>query len=107
MQLVARWDRGAYLLAGETWIALNMDDQTQIGPLPEYTHVAFSVRMEELGALKERLLHAGASVWQEPRDDRSFYFTDPDGHKLELHTSDLETRLAEFLDDPPDGFELQ
>jgi catechol 2,3-dioxygenase-like lactoylglutathione lyase family enzyme len=33
----------AYLLAGEMWIALTLDAQARQEPLPEYTHIAFTV----------------------------------------------------------------
>jgi glutathione S-transferase fosA5 len=106
MRLIARWKRGAYLLAGPTWIALNVDEHAREGPSAEYSHVAFSVSPERLGPLRARIEEAGATVWQAGRDERSFYFLDPDGHRLELHTSDLTTRLEEFAADPPEGFEV-
>jgi glutathione S-transferase fosA5 len=106
MRMVARWKRGAYLLAGPIWIALNVDERACSEVSDENSHVAFSVAHNQMASLSGRIRQAGATVWQEGRDARSFYFTDPDGHKLELHNSNLPIRLAEFTDDPPEGFEI-
>lgn len=101
---VARWDTGAYLAAGEHWITLILDPATREGPLPEYTHLAFSVSANSLAKVSERLREAGAEVWQvNATEGISFYFTDPDGHKLEIRTSGLAARLAADRREPPAG----
>jgi catechol 2,3-dioxygenase-like lactoylglutathione lyase family enzyme len=104
MRLVARWDRGAYLLAGSTWIALNTDPAEGAMRLGDDSHIAFSVEFDELGPLSQRIVAAGPTIWRRSTNDHSFYFTDPDGHKLELHGSDLDQRLAEYSVSPPEGF---
>jgi hypothetical protein len=39
--------------------------------------------------------------WQENRSEgASLYFLDPDGHKLEIHAGDWQTRLAAMKQDP-------
>ena len=88
-----RGPRSAYLEAGTLWLALVCDDTVRHGPLPEYSHVALNVDAAELPLAKERLIQAGVSRWQEAERDDSFYFLDPDGHKLELHSGDLRGRL--------------
>jgi catechol 2,3-dioxygenase-like lactoylglutathione lyase family enzyme len=40
---LARWSKGAYLLAGDFWLCLTLDERTHSSPLPEYSHIAFSV----------------------------------------------------------------
>lgn len=99
---VARWYKGAYLEAGSDWICLNLDPKTRIEPLPEYTHLAFSVDPDDFADAVERLHTAGAPCWQENRSPgESFYFLDPDGHKLELHVGSLESRLKALRESPP------
>lgn len=90
-----RW-RGAdsaYLEAGSLWLALVVDSEMKRGGSPGYSHAAFTVAAAELPQWIERLTGAGAVRWQEADRPDSFYFLDPDGHKLELHAGDLEGRL--------------
>jgi catechol 2,3-dioxygenase-like lactoylglutathione lyase family enzyme len=102
MRPVARWYKGAYLEAGSDWVCLSLDDATRSGSLPEYTHVAFTVEPEEFSASVERLLEAGVECWQENRTPgESFYFLDPNGHKLEIHVSNLRERLKALREKPP------
>jgi hypothetical protein len=66
-----------------------------VGPLPEYTHVAFSVAGDAFDAVATRLRASGATEWQpNSSEGESLYFCDPDGHKLEVHVGDWRTRLA-------------
>ena len=83
----------AYLEAGTLWLALVVDADARRGPLPEYSHAAFSVSQSDLPLLAERLARANVTRWQEAGNSDSFYFLDPDGHKLELHCGDLRSRL--------------
>ncbi|OGV79795.1 MAG: glutathione transferase [Lentisphaerae bacterium RIFOXYB12_FULL_65_16] len=86
----------AYVLAGPAWIALTLDSHARTEPLPEYTHIAFSVSQDDFAPMKARLEAAGARKWQENRTEGdSYYFLDPNGHKLEIHTTDLQTRIAD------------
>jgi catechol 2,3-dioxygenase-like lactoylglutathione lyase family enzyme len=99
---VARWYKGAYVQAGGSWICLTLDESTRIGPLPEYTHVAFNVPQDGFAELVGRLREAGAVCWQENHSEgESYYFLDPDGHKLEIHTTGLKERVAALKARPP------
>ncbi len=101
---VARAPGTAYLVAGELWLALVEDQAARPGPLPEYTHLAFTVTAEDLAVLRERLRAAGAVEWQTNRTEgESLYFLDPTGHKLELHVGDLSSRLAALGVERPYG----
>ncbi|MDQ3386452.1 MAG: VOC family protein [Actinomycetota bacterium] len=103
-QPVARWSSGAYLLAGEVWITLLCAETRSDNESSDYTHVAFSVFEAEFDDVAERVRRSGARTWQENQTQgHSLYFTDPDGHKLELATSTLAARLAADRDDPPEG----
>lgn len=94
LRLVARWNKGAYLLAGSVWIALNVDEECRKEPVQDYTHIAFNVLSMDYLKLKKQLENAGVKTFKENTSEGdSFYFLDPDGHKLELHYNTLEHRL--------------
>jgi len=104
---VARWARGAYLKAGDGWICLSLDADTRDGMLPEYTHLAFSISKASFRECAGHVRARGAALWKTNESEgQSLYFLDPDGHKLELHVGDLESRLAALRDHPYDGLEL-
>ncbi len=94
LKLVAHWDRGAYLMAGNIWIALNLDEKEITERNPDYSHIAFNVLSTEYPKLKNRLMEAGVKTFKNNTSEgESFYFLDPDGHKLELHYNSIEDRL--------------
>lgn len=106
MRLHARWDGGAYLSCGELWLCLSLDDQRRNTPSEEsdYTHYAFSVAEADFATMAERLAQAGTVVWKDNRSEgASYYFLDPDGHKLELHVGSLAQRLAACRERPYQG----
>lgn len=107
LRAVARWPKGVYLLAGDLWVVLVLDEHARVMALPEYTHIAFTVPALEFEALSHRIRSSAAEVWQENRTEgASLYFVDPNGHKLEIHASDLKTRLAKLQEDLLEGFEV-
>lgn len=98
---VAKWLRGAYLTAGDDWVCLTLDEQTREGPSPEYTHFAFSVDESSFTDFAEIIREGGLSIWKEDESEGdSLYFLDPDGHKLEIHTGDLASRLNSLRQQP-------
>jgi catechol 2,3-dioxygenase-like lactoylglutathione lyase family enzyme len=104
---VAKWPLGAYLLAGDLWIALVFDERLRAAVLPEYTHIAFTVAPADFAALSARIVAAGASIWQPNQTEGdSLYFLDPNGHKLEIHASDLQTRIRTAKEAPWAGLEF-
>src|SRR5437667_7421017 len=104
---IARWPKGAYLLAGDFWVCLVLDEETRETALPEYTHVAFTVGPQDFDAMSARIRSSGARIWQENRTEgASLYFLDPNGHKLEIHASDLEVRLTAAREHPWEGLEI-
>ena len=102
MKPMARWYKGAYILAGGLWVTLTLDDRTRAAPLPEYSHVAFTVAEEDFPVLERRIRESGASIWQANHSEgASLYFLDPDHHKLEIHRSDLEARWRALKQQAP------
>ncbi|HEX5514181.1 MAG TPA: glutathione transferase, partial [Gammaproteobacteria bacterium] len=46
-------------------------------------------------------------IWKDNKSEGdSLYFLDPDGHKLEIHVGDLESRLAALREKPYEGLQL-
>ena len=94
LRLDATWDHGAYLSLPGLWLCLSLDPARPSVPAAEYTHVAFTVGADDFTALVQRLRAAGVAEWRDNRSEgASFYFLDPDGHKLEAHVGDLASRL--------------
>jgi catechol 2,3-dioxygenase-like lactoylglutathione lyase family enzyme len=103
---IAKWKNEAYFKAGDTWLALNYDERVTTSIRNDYSHIAFTCLDAEFRELKAKLLNYGSSEWSENKSEgESFYFTDPDGHKLEIHVGDLDSRLKEMQDNPWDTFE--
>lgn len=95
-QLHATWRSGAYLSLGDLWLCLSLDPSRSPQPAPDYTHYALSIAVDKFDIFLERLRNYRVVQWKENRSEgKSFYFLDPDGHKLEVHVGDLDSRLAQ------------
>ncbi len=94
LHLDATWDTGAYLSLPGLWLCLSLDPQRSTAPAADYTHYAFTADAGHFSALVHRLRAAGVPEWRDNHSEgASFYFLDPDGHKLEAHVGDLASRL--------------
>lgn len=94
LRLEAKWDKGAYLSLPGLWLCLSLDPLRNPEPAADYTHYAFSISAENFPLLLARLHAAQVAPWRDNRSEGdSFYFLDPDGHKLEVHVGDLASRL--------------
>ena len=104
LKLDATWDSGAYLSLPGLWLCLSLDPLRESKPGADYTHYAFTVGSSEFAALVSRLRAAEVQEWRDNRSEgASFYFLDPDGHKLEAHVGDLASRLLACRDNPYAG----
>lgn len=104
---LARWQTGAYLLAGELWLCLSVDEKTKPCPHPEYTHIAFSIREAEFSNVKQRIDDCGITQWKvNTSEGLSLYILDPDNNKLELHVSCWRDRLRHMQEHPYQGMIL-
>lgn len=98
LQVHVVWEAGAYLTAGSLWLCLSLDEPSE---KTDYTHFAFSVDAEAFKSFCESLINKGVTQWKENSSEGdSLYFLDPDGHKLEIHTGNLESRLDTLREKP-------
>ncbi len=98
---LVKWARGAYFLIEEThfWFCLSVDKKRISHEC--YTHYAFAVDEKNFEKMKTRLLENGVFSFQKNSSSgESFYFLDPDGHKLEIHTGSAQDRLKAKKNDP-------
>jgi len=96
-----KWDNGAYLSVGELWFCLSIDAPC---PKSDYTHIAFDIAPNEFEAFAKRVISFGVEVWKENNSEgQSLYILDPDGHKLEIHSGSLQSRLASLKTEPYSG----
>jgi catechol 2,3-dioxygenase-like lactoylglutathione lyase family enzyme len=106
-RLAARWDAGAYLMVGDLWLCLSLDPNRALGKHPDYTHFAFSVEQDEFEGLTDLLRSRKVVEWKiNSSEGDSFYFLDPDGHRLELHVGTLDSRLEQCRRKPYAGMEF-
>lgn len=104
LQLKARWNTGAYLMAGDLWLCLAIDEAV---PAKDYTHYAFSISGNDFEHWQNKLQRAGVRQWKKNHSEGdSIYLLDPDGHQLELHVGDVWSRLSSIKNLPYDGLEL-
>ncbi|WP_019504049.1 VOC family protein [Pleurocapsa sp. PCC 7319] len=98
---LAKWKRGAYLLAGDFWLCLSLDANTKNKISSEYTHIAFSVSPESLNHYRQNIVRLNLKLWKENTSEGdSIYILDPDNHKLELHVGNWQTRLVATKQNP-------
>jgi len=104
LRVEATWDTGAYLSLPGLWVCLSLDAQRSSEPSVDYTHYAFSLAEADFSSFVQKLKVAKVQEWRDNRSEgASFYFLDPDGHKLEAHVGDLASRLAACRRKPYSG----
>ena len=90
---LCKWDKGAYFLVGEMWFCINYDENT--AHTQDYTHIAFNVMQNDFENIKNKIIASNAVVFKNNvSEGDSLYFYDPDGHKLEIHVGNWQTRIA-------------
>ncbi|CAI8900441.1 Glutathione transferase FosA [Pseudomonas sp. IT-347P] len=104
LRVEATWDTGAYLSLPGLWWCLSLDPLRKAEASVDYTHYAFSLDAADFSGFVQRLKAANVQEWRDNRSEgASFYFLDPDGHKLEAHVGDLASRLAACRQKPYAG----
>ncbi|SFI82891.1 metallothiol transferase FosB [Thermoflavimicrobium dichotomicum] len=106
-KLLVKGEKTAYFDLDGLWLALNVQKEIPRNEIHHsYTHIAFTVTDEEIPLWEEKLQKYGVPILEgRKRDDRekqSIYFTDPDGHKFEVHTGTREDRIQYYKDTKKD-----
>jgi catechol 2,3-dioxygenase-like lactoylglutathione lyase family enzyme len=97
----ARWDKGVYLTLGDIWFCLSCDE---VKPSQDYCHIALDIAETDFNAFAEKLRGVKVIEWkQNTSEGHSLYFLDPDGHKLEVHSGNLQSRLESLKAQPYQG----
>ena len=100
----AKWNAGAYLLLGELWLCLSLETADKSN---DYTHYALTVSADAFAPLAELLRSKQvAERKMNTCEGESLYFRDPDGHKLEIHCGNIESRLDYCRRHPYAGMEF-
>jgi len=103
LSAVVRWNTGAYLSLGDLWLCLSVGNTS---PAQDYSHIAFSVAEHDFDLFCAGLENAGVINWKSNSSEgASYYLLDPDGHKLEVHVGDLQTRLRSLKQKPYEGLQ--
>ncbi|MED4729184.1 metallothiol transferase FosB [Aneurinibacillus migulanus] len=102
--LLVQGERMAYFDLQGIWLALNVQEdipRTEI--THSYTHIAFTVDEQDFPVYVQRLQKLGVTIREGRSRDKaeaqSVYFTDPDGHLFEFHTSNREQRIQHYKDE--------
>lgn len=99
-----KWKRGAYFLAGDIWFCLSLNKSKVDLSHSDYRHLAFSVSLHDFESMKNNLISNGSREWStNTSEGDSFYFLDPDGHHLEIHVGNWESRLKSAKDKTWEG----
>ncbi|MDA0384295.1 fosfomycin resistance glutathione transferase [Vibrio owensii] len=98
-----KWKKGAYLSLGDLWFCLSVDKPDEKS---DYSHIAFSISQQDFTDFSQKLIQLDIAQWKKNKSEGdSLYLLDPDGHKLEIHSGDLYSRLESIKHQPYEGLE--
>ena len=98
-----KWRQGAYLSLGDLWLCLSVDKPDEKS---DYSHIAFSISQQDFTDFSQKLIQLDIAQWKKNKSEGdSLYLLDPDGHKLEIHSGDLYSRLESIKHQPYEGLE--
>ncbi|WP_394218775.1 metallothiol transferase FosB [Halobacillus trueperi] len=105
-ELLVKGKTTAYFDLQGLWLALNEEKEIPRSEISaSYTHTAFTIRECDFDEAYEELVRLGVNILpgrkREERDKRSIYFTDPDGHKFELHIGTRKDRIDYYKETKP------
>ncbi len=91
MEVAHEHSGAAFLRCGKQVVALfEVEDGEQIHAGDEMNHMALRLRSGEYQQVKATLENAGIKVSGRRGDPHCIYFSDPDGHRLQLLTPEEE-----------------
>ncbi|MGX9668089.1 metallothiol transferase FosB [Staphylococcus shinii] len=104
-EILVESDETVYFTLGGLWLALNEEKDIPRNEIQYlYTHMAFTIDEHTFDEWYQWLKDNDVNILEgrnrDIRDKKSIYFTDPDWHKLELHTGTLQDRLDYYKEDP-------
>jgi 8-oxo-dGTP pyrophosphatase MutT (NUDIX family)/predicted enzyme related to lactoylglutathione lyase len=105
-EVIARWAAGAYLVGdGGVWLALVADPaESRYDDVPR---VAVHLHAHDLDGLARRVRASGAALCQPGgTEGDALCFSDPDGHRVEIHATTLCERVEAAAAQPWDGWTL-
>ncbi|PCK18896.1 fosfomycin resistance protein FosB [Bacillus pumilus] len=96
--LLVKGKNTAYFDLNGLWLALNVEKDIPRQEIHHsYTHIAFSIDEEDIDHMYNKLKYLNVNILpgrpRDARDQKSIYFTDPDGHKFEFHTGTMKDRI--------------
>ncbi|WP_205092486.1 FosM family fosfomycin resistance protein [Thalassobacillus pellis] len=105
-RLLIKGKTTAYFDLNGIWLALNEEADIPRNEISHsYTHIAFSIDETEITSVYKKMESLNVNILsgrsRDERDKKSIYFTDPDGHKFELHTGTLQERINYYMEDKP------
>lgn len=103
-KLIAKGRTTAYLDLDGLWLALNEERDILRNEIrTSYTHMAFTIEEREFDEMLQKLKESNVSILsgreRDVKDKKSIYFEDPDGHKFEFHTGNLQNRLDYYKEE--------
>ncbi len=103
--LIATWEQGAYLESGDVWLCL--ERCKEIHRTQGDSHIAFNLCEEVFDYICGNIVKHSIKQWKKNTSEGpSLYLEDPDGHKLELHSGSLASRIESVKTKPYLNFQL-